>query len=292
MATIFTPFPVQNTTPYLTEDEVRSAPLSRGVEHFFHGLSDTEDGSAIRALIRRVSRQADSICEQPIAACVDVEQRRVPVLLGDMVAIKTRYGPIREVRSVFAGHDAASLVELDLASAEVEPNRIWVPSAANRVGLTVLAKWTYVPGYPVTTLAAAVVAGATTIQVASAAGITVGDTQLTIPDSTSTEVVTPTAVVGAVLTVPPLLFDHPAGTAVTSIPDDVKQACLLLLDASLDFADTYSLTVTKDDRGGTKPAELRKAKIAAAEEMLESCWSPRKRKRENAQAGGQPMRRR
>ncbi len=265
----YSSFPVPNTTPYLTPEQVARAPLSRGVEKFFHAGSDADDTAAIVALIRRVSRLADDICDQPLASCVDVETRRVPVVYGDMVMVRPRYCPIREVRSVQVGSHVTDLTDLDLSTAEIEPSqlRIQLPYLM-RYSLAVLARWTYVAGFPVTALAADAAAGDTTITVADSTGIVPGHTEMTIPDGTGTEYVVASAVTGNVLTVPPLARDHDLGTPVTAIPEAVQEACLLLLDAGLEFADTYALTLTRDDRGNIRTDDIRASKVRDAVGML------------------------
>ena len=101
------------------------------------------------------------------------------------------------------------------------------------------AQWTYVNGWPTTTLAATSDAGDTVVVVADSQqvpGETVGiypGTQLTLYDSQFTEVATIESVSGTTLnTLAPLQFDHATvGISISALPPAVKEACILLTSA-------------------------------------------------------------
>jgi hypothetical protein len=114
------------------------------------------------------------------------------------------------------------------------------------------AEWTYVNGFPVTTLVSAVAAGDTSMTVADSLGVVAGKTQLMVQDGKWLESVVPTVVSGNVLTVPPLSFAHQPGVGVNALPDDIQEAALILISR---LHNTWSLSmgaVTHDGTGARK----------------------------------------
>jgi hypothetical protein len=155
----------------------------------------------------------------------------------------------------------------------LDPWRITIPRGASqltsgnlplqgfgRPGQRMWAQFSYINGYPVTTLAAPVTAGATSMTVVDATGIVANQTLLSIKDGRLLEQVVPTAVNGNTLTIPALLNAHAAGVGVTALPDDIEEATLLLISR---LHDTWSLSmgaITHDGTGARVPG----AKVARA----------------------------
>jgi hypothetical protein len=197
---------------------------------------------------------------QNLAATVDREVGRVVVDDYGDLRIHTRANPIIDVLSVSIGPTPGSLTAIsDLSTIVLDPWRITIPSASTNVALNLpsvsfrpgarlWAEWTYCNGYPVTRLSSAVAAGATSITVDDATGILANETLLTIEDGKYVEQVVPTAVNGSTLTVPALDFAHAAGVGVTALPDDIKEATLLLVSR---LHDTWSLTMGAVSMDGT-----------------------------------------
>lgn len=116
--------------------------------------------------------------------------------------------------------------------------------AANYGDLKIAAQYTYVQGYPNTWMSANAPSGATTLTIEDSVGMIVG-TRLTIYDGANTETVVVSNVVSAtsIQLSKPTLFAHASGVAVSSIPSDVKQACILITNYLLKERGVNSITM-------------------------------------------------
>ncbi|HZZ16440.1 MAG TPA: hypothetical protein VFE08_10805, partial [Candidatus Sulfotelmatobacter sp.] len=194
-------------------------------------------------------------CRQNMAATVDTDAGWVAVSERGELRLHTRATPIVEVLSVSVGSDPSNLSPLtDLSGLVVGPWRITIPGSQWSAcrGSRLWAEWTYVNGFPVTTLVSAVAAGDTSMTVADSLGVVAGKTQLMVQDGKWLESVVPTVVSGNVLTVPPLSFAHQPGVGVNALPDDIQEAALILISR---LHNTWSLSmgaVTHDGTGARK----------------------------------------
>lgn len=254
-----------NPVPYVTVAEVKRSPIFLQLKKLVPGSSDAERDAELAAIVLRISAMINREVNQNLAATVDHEVGRVTVSEWGELRIHTRSDPIVEIRSLAVGPHPSQLTPItDLSDAVMDPWRITIPAPRSffgtgpRRGARLWAEWTYVNGYPVTTLSAPVEAGDTSVSVVDATGIVPGRTILTIEDGSWIEAVTPAAVDGNVLTVAPLMFAHQAGTGIHGLPGDVKEATLLLLSR---LHDTWSLSmgaITHDGTGAKVPG----AKVA------------------------------
>jgi hypothetical protein len=262
------------TVPYITVAELKRSPIYTQLQKLVPGQSDADRDAELGAIIRRVSAMINGEVNQNLAASVDDEIGRLTVSNDGELRIHTRSNPIIEVQSISLGPDVYNLTPVtDLTHLVLDPWRITIPRGSNqlvsgnlpmtgvgRPGQRLWAQFTYVNGYPVTTLAAPTAVGDTSITVADATGIVAGTTLLTIKDGRLLEQVVPTAVNGNTLTVPALVNAHAAGVGVTALPDDIEEATLLLISR---LHDTWSLSmgaITHDGTGAKVPG----AKVARA----------------------------
>lgn len=251
-------------TPYITIQELKQSPVYTQLRALVPGQSDADRDAQLGRIIMRASSLINGEVSQNLAATVDVEVGEVTVTSLGELRVHTRCNPIIEVLSLSVGRDYGSLVPVtDLSHLVIEPWRFNLPggisgsannlpSVALRPGRKLFAEWSYINGYPTTTLSAPTIVGATTVTVGDATGIKPGRTLLTIEDGKWVEQVTPSAVTGNVLTVPPLSWPHQASTGVTQLPDAIKEATFLLISR---LHDTWSLTmnaVTTDGTGARK----------------------------------------
>jgi hypothetical protein len=93
--------------------------------------------------------------------------------------------------------------------------------------IPIILQYTYVNGYPNTTLSADASAGANYIGVKNVTGMV--NQTITIYDNDLTEEVLISSVSnGTVNLAAPLQFSHTSGVAVSALPDSVKQAAIIL----------------------------------------------------------------
>lgn len=246
-------------TPYITVQELKQSPVYTQLRALVPGQSDADRDAQLGRIIMRASSLINGEVSQNLAATVDVEVGEVTVTALGELRIHTRCNPIVEVLSLSVGRDYGSLYPVtDLTHLVIEPWRFSlpggifgvannVPSVALRPGRKLFAQWSYINGYPTTTLAASTAVGATSVTVVDATGVKAGRTLLTIEDGKWIEQVTPSAVTGNVLTVPPLSWPHQAGTGVTQLPDAIKEATFLLISR---LHDTWSLTMNSVSTDG------------------------------------------
>jgi hypothetical protein len=247
--------PRQPAVPLLTVDELKRSPIYTQLQKLVPGGSAADNDAELGRIIMRVSAMINGECRQNIAATVDTDAGWVVVSDWGELRLHTRATPIVQVLSVSVGVNPNSLSPItDLSGIVVGPWRVTVPGSqwSGRRGCRVWAEWTYINGFPVTTLAAAVAPGDTSMTVADSLGVVAGKTQLMVQDGKWLESVTPTAVNGNVLTVAPLAFAHQPGVGVNALPDDIQEAALILISR---LHNTWSLSmgaVTHDGTGARK----------------------------------------
>jgi hypothetical protein len=245
-------------SPYLTVAELKRSPIYTQLQKLVPGGSQADNDAELGRIIMRVSAMINGETRQNLAASVDTEADWATVSDRGDLRIHTRGNPIVSVVSVSVGADPYSLTAVsDLSRVDVDPWQITIPARAlpgfgGRSRRRVWAEWTYVTGYPVTTLSAPVSAGGTSMTVVDATGVVAGQTTLTVEDGKWLETVTPTAVAGNVLTVAPLEFAHQDGVGVSALPGDIQEAALILISR---LHNTWSLSmgaVTHDGTGARK----------------------------------------
>lgn len=263
--------------PYVTLAELKRSPIYTQLQQLVPGSSDADRDAELGRILMRVSAMVNSEVGQNLAATVDHEVGQVVVDDEGNLRINCRSNPIISVESISVGPTPTDMTALDdLSNLVLDPWRITVPVGQvsgvlpmawfGRPGTRLWADWTYINGFPVTTLTEDVAAGDTTITVANATGIVPNLTLLTIEDGKWLETFIPTAVTGNVLTVPPLMFKHQAGVGVEDLPDDIKNAVLTLVSR---LHDTWSLSTGAIFRDGSG-AKVPGAKVVRA--MCDAAW--------------------
>lgn len=259
--TSLSPIPTYITVPYLTVAELKRSPIYTQLQKLIPGGSQADNDAELSQIIKRVSAMINGEVNQSLSATVDTEAGWCTLTDYGELRIHSRSTPIVEVISVSVGPDPYTMTAItDLTFALTDPWRITIPPQALRGiagpwgvrGRRLWAQWTYVNGYPVTQTTASSEAGDTTLTVQDATGIVAGTTILTIEDGKYQEAVTPSAVVGNVLTVPPLGYAHAPAVGVNALPYDVQEAALILISR---LHNTWSLSmgaITHDGTGARK----------------------------------------
>lgn len=251
-------------TPYITINELKQSPVYTQLRALVPGQSDADRDAQLGRIIMRASSMINGEVNQNLAATVDTEVGEVMITDFGELRIHTRCNPIIEVLSLSVGSDYGNLTAVtDLSRVVVEPWRFTLPGGSASLGYSLpsvqyrprrgngnklYGKWSYINGFPTTTLAAPAAIGDTAITVRDATGIQVGRSILTIEDGKWLEQVAPSAITGNVLTVGPLTFPHNTGVGVTELPDAVKEVAFLLISR---LHDTWSLTMNAVSSDGT-----------------------------------------
>lgn len=234
--------------PYITTQQYKLAPTPIPWDTLTPGGTLAQSEDQLAQLIERASNWVDSICMQVLAATTDTEQQVVYPNRRGQIIVRPRYQPVIEVTDFWCGTSVATLTELaSLEGCWVEPKRIVVTqpglpvfssagpiqfgAGPGPIGVPAFVRYSYVNGFPVTTLAVDAAANAQQITVKDPTGVLAGFTPLTIRDASS-EPIGVTAVNGNVLSLSaPLASAHSAGAAVSGLPADVEEAVILATTA-------------------------------------------------------------
>jgi len=225
------------------------------------GVSALQDDELADVLLTASDWAVDACGDMLLHAhLVSGEQLRTRAGNGGRLYIKPRDIPVRQVISLSYGWDPSAMVSLPLPDSSMwfEDGRevSFVPGGglsftgpAIQFGVTpasgtrAYVNWTYVPGYPSTTLSASCLAGASSVTVTDPTGILPGDT-LRIYDLGASEALTVASnYVPAVPAIPPTPTSillaattakaHAAGTGVTEMPRRALQAVIAFAVALL-----------------------------------------------------------
>ena len=246
--------------PYLTVAEFQNAATGVQWQNLIPGGSGTQQTAALQNEILRASSWLDGEAHQVLASTTDTELVEARWRHGRL-QIFPRCFPIRAVTALSIGTDPTQLVPFASLTAVIPQSRVftvWADGPASWTSQGPLqfgridagrcwVEYTYINGYPVSTLSSAVVAGVTSLTPVSVLGILPGMT-LTIADSQSTEsvVVAASYVLGAA-TVPlvgPTAYAHLAGVSISALPAVIKKAAALATAGLIRTRGTAALVVS------------------------------------------------
>jgi hypothetical protein len=274
---------------YLTPADVLSAPLGIALS----SLPGANPGTSpvltqqvyeqLIGIIARASGMVDNYVEQVLAATLDTEEKWTTRGLAwidnnGYLNVHADYWPVLSVQSFQYGYPTlggTSWTAVTLSDLIVSRERITYPGAFLRRGTPPLrVQYTYLNGWPNTLLAATVAAGVTSLPVADATGMVAGG-KLTIYDQGNTEVVTvaagwaPVQGAASVTLQAATQFAHspvlrpvtgqgqPYDIAVSALPEDVRQATLLVVKSIVETRGASALVMGRAGRvSGPNPADL------------------------------------
>jgi hypothetical protein len=232
--------------PYLNVEEYLAAPTGVDPSALIPGGTKAANAAALNTVIRRASTYADSLCNQILAATLDLQSGEYRIRSDWTIRVKLDYSPLVEVVDVKLGSIAGQLTALtDLSGIWPQRKVIRIPVGAYLTASPILttgatsrngylfAQVQYVNGFANTALVGAVSSAATSITVASPYGI-FPSLPLTISadDLAQTEdvVVDVSYTQGSthVPLVAPLTYGHASGQAASALPAEVKQAVTAL----------------------------------------------------------------
>lgn len=256
------------THAYLTTDEWRNAPTAVDSSDLIIGGSDLSEDQQLEAVIFRASSWIDLYCGQTLFASTDTEMGRPYINRRGELIIHPANWPVLAVTDVQMGPVPSQLNEVDLTNAWVDRQLVTIPSGTVAqmtsagplqfggfpYGAKVFARWTYINGYPVTTLATLAVGGASTIQVTDITGIYAGTGLQIVDDDAGNEsvIVAATPSTTTLTLAATLNANHAAGLPVTSLPPAVKQAAILLTSALIRSRGNEALVMNSVSGGPTR----------------------------------------
>lgn len=281
--------------PYVSVAEFKQAPTGVDISKLDVsniGTSAAQD-AALMLILRRASAWVDSICKQSLGAKQRTETKEVHIGRDGRITVHPDNVPIRSIASAsyklfptytFTSIDSTQVQTLEswfsiygLTNGYYTPNLIFRDPSFGYLSpyrlqtlsdLPVTLQYTYIYGYMNTALNGAVSVGATTVTVDDATGVFVG-AEFTIYDADKTENCVVSAVVGNVITLAsPLVFAHNDKTSVSAIPDDIKQATLLLAGVLIRERGSYAVTMNGTAVTGVNSDTVKSSDVDVAKELL------------------------
>ena len=293
MASVVTPITRQVSKPYLTLDEYKNAPTALDYGNLVQGGTQAEQDAELTNAITRASSYIDQYCNQVLAATLDIEQQRARIRSDGTLRLHPKYHPIVSLNSLQLGFYPGQLTTMsDLSTVWIEEQELIVP--LNSGSLTwssqgplsfvgapspraeTLVNYSYVNGYPVSMLAIASNAGATTLMLDTGLGITAGQTLKIYDGASSENVIVASSYTYGSSTVPlasATLYAHQIGDAVSSLPAAVKEAAILVTSSYLKIRGDASLIMDVTNRPGQQieGAQRVGSEIAHAQDILKPC---------------------
>jgi hypothetical protein len=262
-----------NRVPYITATEYSVSPTSMDTANLVPGGAQA-NATALIETIGRASSWIDQFVMGSygtLAATQNIENARIWSSRDGTLRVHPRYWPILEIDAFSyitpGGGFANSASVTPAGNIWIEPQEFIVSfggstsfgssggfggfGSAGVIPCTQYAcTWSYVNGYPVSTLTASVAAGATSITPYSVVGIYPGTT-LTLYDLPNDELIQVASSYTPGATTVPLVgttaYAHASGVMVTNLPPAVKQAAILATTALIKQRGSGALLV--DDMG-------------------------------------------
>jgi hypothetical protein len=256
--------------PYVSPQEFTNAPTGLNLQTLVPTGTSADNSAELMRVLLRASGWIDNFCNQQLRATVNTEIKHVWVGRDGYLSIFPNYWPIISLSSLsYRVYPQQGWMTIDPTQVDILPNRFWATGLALPATLRVTVQYTYTNGWPVSSLSSAVSAGATTLPLTNTTGIVSG-TLLTVYDGINTEQVTVSSVAGSNVTVSaPIAYAHAAGIHVSSLPDEVREACILVASAFIrdrEAGDIVMMTQT----GHISPSDSNQVEgLDQAKEMLQ-----------------------
>jgi hypothetical protein len=264
--------------PYLTVAAFKAYPTYLDLQNLVSGDSVAAHQDAeLYNMLLRATNWAIGQCNQPLHAHINVENRRLRPDRQGRLKWHPSDNPVKQVTALSYGYLPNALMPVtDLSGTWTEANRqIVFPLApltpqfgAIQFGTPagqaeVYTTWTYIAGYVVTTLAAGVAAGASSLTVKDATGLVAGDVLRIWEPGVEEAVTVANSYVAGSTTVPltaALANTHATGAGISQLPADAQQAIVNYTVALLLRPDTSREDAFPDAKVGasTRTEDSRK----------------------------------
>lgn len=246
---------------YVTPSEFKAAPTGVDVSQLVPGGTTQQQAAALVMQLQRASAVADKICRKVLGATMDTQAGYYRVqndpALGPVIKVPLNFTPIIAVAGVNVGSTPSRMAAVtDLTNLWISNKAVTVPiggtgpSTFLRPTGKQYATVTYLNGWANTTLSANANPNATAITVTAALGIMPGQ-QLNLMNTNNSEIVTvdpayiPSNAATNVL-VPltaPLVGTYAAADTVTAMPQEIKQAVILIAKSLIKTRGSESIVI-------------------------------------------------
>lgn len=262
-------------TPYVTTAEFLNTPTGIDAENILADGTSLTETQTLQNLLLRASGWADTICGQILCATVDTRVGKFRLQRDNTLRVPLPYWPVINVTGIKTGYFASTMADttdwanawmgsggvleiplLGVTSIQAGPPPLSSPYSRN-VGDQLYVQVTYVNGWANSAFTASVSAGATSLPIGNALGIAPGQ-QLAVYSQTAGEVVTvsqswtaPTVAGPASVPITAGLanaYSGPSnglpGDTVTAMPQEIKQAVILLASTMIKTRGAEALEMT------------------------------------------------
>jgi hypothetical protein len=215
--------------PYISAQEFQNAPTGINLSNLIPSGTQAQESAELARILLRASAWIDNRCQMQLRATTNMESRQAWTQTNGTLKVFPKFFPIKSISSLnYQKYAQQSSVFLDATQIFIGDNYFYWTGGTLPRASQVTVQYTYVNGWPVSSLSSAVIVGGTVLPLTTVVGI-VNGTQLTIYDGINTEQVTVQSVSSSSVTLTASLqYAHAIGIHVSSLPDDVRQACILV----------------------------------------------------------------
>jgi hypothetical protein len=256
-----------SAAPYITAAEYKASANAVNTNAMLPGASAGAVLDALTDMCINASAWADALCNQTLAATVEVASGWYRIDRDGYVNIPVDMMPVIQVNSFVIGTPGIAQAATDLSGVIFDDNILRVPVATyslypnpgqitSNLSGKVYCVLTYVAGFANTALTVGSAAGDRTQSVAGTVGLFPG-LQVRINDPGQSENITILSVAGSVVTyATPLVQAHAAVTNVSALPGNIKLAAILLVTALAKGRSFQSVTMSS--MSGTSSSKVQR----------------------------------
>lgn len=245
---------------YVTPAEFKAAPTGMDVSQLVPGGTPAQQAAALVMQLQRASGVADKICRKVLGATLDTQAGNYVVRndpdLGAVIRVPLDYTPIVAVAGASIGSTPSNLSTVtDLSNVWIGKKAVVIPLGTNspfgwRSSGRRFATVQYVNGWVNTTLYSGAKPGDVSVTVTSTLGVMPGQ-QLNLVNTNNSEIVTVspsyipsnTATNVPVPLVSPVVGTYAAGDTVTNMPQEIKQAVILIAKSLIKTRGSESIVI-------------------------------------------------
>lgn len=246
---------------YVTPAEFKAAPTGMDVSQLIPGGNPAQQIAALVMQLQRASGVADKICRKVLGATLDTQAGSYRVQndpnLGPVIRVPLDSTPIVAVAGASVGTTPAAMTALtDLSNVWISKKTATIPLGGN--SCTGTSRWSgkqfasvqYINGWVNTTLYALAKPGDVAVTVTSTLGIMPGQ-QLNLVNTSNSETVTVdpayipsnTATNALIPITTPAVGTYAAGDTVTNMPQEIKQAVILIAKSLIKTRGSESIVI-------------------------------------------------